>query len=190
MDRKSFNLPKLYAITDRKQFKYDFETQIKKMLNNGIRFFQLREKDLSSYELFEYALKLSEILKNYNAYFTINDRLDVAILTGAVGVHLPENSIPIKAIKSKFPNIIVGKSCHSLEQVLEAEKEGADYVYLSPIFKTNKKGEPKGLEYLKDVCKKVNIPVYALGGITEDKIDKVLEAGAYGIAGIRLFIKE
>ncbi|WP_457641063.1 thiamine phosphate synthase [Persephonella sp.] len=181
-------LKRYYAITDRKQFKYDFETQIKRMLDRGIRFFQLREKDLTSDELFKYAETLEKILRGYDAFFTVNDRTDIAVFTGAVGVHLPEKSVPIEIIKHKFPDLIVGKSCHSLESAIKAEKEGADYIFFSPIFETPGKGRPVGLENLKKIVERVNIPVYALGGITEDKIRDVLETGAYGVAGIRLFI--
>jgi len=182
-------LEKFFAITDRKKFKYDFETQIKRMLDNGIRLFQLREKDLNSEDLYNLAIKLRKILDEYNAHFVVNDRLDIALLSGADGVHLPEKSIPIKVIKEKYPNLLVGKSCHTIEQAIQSEKEGADYIYFSPIFAVPNKAKPVGLEKLKEVCQRVKIPVYALGGITEDKIDSVLEAGAYGIAGIRLFIK-
>ena len=182
-------LKKYYAITDRKQFRYDFETQIKRMLDSGIRMFQLREKDLSSDQLFDLAQKLSNLLKGYDASFFINDRVDIAVLTGANGVHLPSKSVPIDFIKHKFPELIVGKSCHSVEEAIEAEKAGADYITFSPIFETPGKGKPKGIEALKEVVQKVNIPVYALGGITEDKIPEVLKTGAYGIAGIRIFIQ-
>ncbi len=182
-------LKKFYAVTDRKQFKYDFETQIKKMLDSGIRFFQLREKDLSSFELFRYAKLMEKLLKGYDAFFTVNERVDIAVMTGAVGVHLPENSFPISVVKQKFPDLIVGKSCHSLDSAVEAEKEGADYIFFSPVFESPGKGKPVGLDKLREVVENINIPVYALGGITEDKIPDVLDTGAYGVAGIRLFIK-
>ncbi|WP_457644309.1 thiamine phosphate synthase [Persephonella sp.] len=182
-------LKKFYAITDRKQFRYDFEIQIKRMLEAGIRLFQLREKDLPSYELFEYAVKMEKLLKGYDAFFTVNERVDIAVLTGAVGVHLPEKSIPVDVVKHKFPDLIIGKSCHSLESALNAEREGADYIFFSPIFKTPGKGRPVGLEELRKVVRKVKIPVYALGGITEDRIPDVLDTGAYGVAGIRIFIR-
>jgi len=182
-------LERYFAITDRKKFKYDFFTQIKRMLDNGVRLFQLREKDLNSEDLYNLAVKMRKLLNKYNAHFVVNDRLDIALLSEADGVHLPEKSIPIKVIKQKYPHLLVGKSCHTLEQAIEAEKEGADYIYFSPIFEVPNKSKPVGLEKLKEVCERVNIPVYALGGITEDKIESVLRAGAYGIAGIRLFIK-
>ncbi len=181
-------LQKLYAISDRKQYKRTFEEQIKLMLDKGIRMFQLREKDLPSDELLSYALKLKEITKGYDAYIFINDRVDIAVLSDANGVHLPEKSLPIELIKHKFSDLIVGKSCHSLKSAVQAEKEGADYITIAPIFEVKGKGEPLGLEKLKEIVESVNIPVYALGGITEEKIPDVLQTGVYGIAGIRLFI--
>ncbi|NPA58099.1 MAG: thiamine phosphate synthase [Aquificae bacterium] len=181
-------LKKYYAITDRKQFKKDFEEQIKSMLRAGIRMFQLREKDLSAGELYKLASKMQELLKGYDATLIINDRLDVALLVGANGVHLPSNGLPVEAVKRKFPDLIVGKSCHTVEEAVRAEQEGADYITYSPIFSTPNKGKPVGLEGLREVVEKVSLPVYALGGITEERVKEVLEAGAYGVAGIRLFI--
>ncbi len=181
-------LQKFYAITDRKQFKRPFEEQIKRQLQKGIRMFQLREKDLPSGDLYSYAVKMRELFKGYDAFLFINDRVDIAVMVHAEGVHLPSNSIPVEAVKHKFPELIVGKSCHSLEEALKAEEEGADYIFFSPIFESPGKGKPKGLEELKRVVDSLSIPVYALGGITEDKVKPVLETGAYGIAGIRIFI--
>jgi thiamine-phosphate pyrophosphorylase len=158
------------------------------MLEKGIRMFQLREKDLPSDELLNYALRLKEITRGYDSYIFINERVDIAVLSDSNGVHLPEKSIPIEAIKHKFSDLIVGKSCHSLKSAIEAEKNGADYITVAPVFKVEGKGKPLGLEKLKEIVENVSIPVYALGGITEEKIPEVLKTGVYGIAGIRLFI--
>lgn len=183
----SKKLPRFYAITDRKRFNLDIEKQIEMMKTKGAGIVQLREKDLNSYDLFNLARRFREITEKHNLMLTINDRLDIALLVKADGVHLPEKSIPISAIKSEFPELIVGKSCHSYECAINSEKEGADYIFFSPIFHVENKGKPVGIEGLKKVVNVINIPVYALGGITKDNIDKVLEAGAYGVAGIRLF---
>ncbi|NPA53968.1 MAG: thiamine phosphate synthase [Aquificae bacterium] len=182
-------LKRFYAITDRKQFSKPFEEQIKYILDKGIRMFQLREKDLPSDELYSLAEKMADLLYGYDAIFIINDRVDIALLVGANGVHLPEKSVPISSVKHKFPDLIVGKSCHSVEGAIAAEKEGADYITFSPIFSSPGKGKPVGIEALKEVVSKVKIPVYALGGIKEENIEEVLQTGAYGIAGIRLFLK-
>ena len=181
-------LKKFYAITDRKQFVRPFEEQIKRMLDKGIRMFQLREKDLPSDELFFLAEKMFHLLQGYDAIFLINDRVDIAVASGANGVHLPEKSIPVEVVKHKFPDLIVGKSCHSLEGALKAQEKGADYITFSPIFSSPGKGNPVGIEKLKEVVDRVSIPVYALGGINESNIKEVLETGVFGVAGIRLFI--
>ena len=181
------NLPKFYGITDFKRFGTDLEKQILKMKEKGVGIVQLREKDLNSKDLYYLAKKVREITKKYNMLLTINDRLDIALLVGADGVHLPENSIPINIIKSKFPNLIVGKSCHSIECGKKAEEEGADYIYFSPIFYVEGKNKPVGLDGLKKAVESINIPIYALGGIKKENIKEVLNTGAYGIAGIRLF---
>lgn len=183
----SKKLPRLYAITDRRRFKLDLEKQIEIMKTKGAGIVQLREKDLNSYELFNLAKRFREITEKHNLMLIINDRLDIALLIKADGVHLPEKSIPISAIKSKFPDLIVGKSCHSYECAINSEKEGADYIFFSPIFHVENKGKPVGIEGLKEVVRVVNIPVYALGGITKENMEEVLKAGAYGVAGIRLF---
>ena len=183
----SKRLPKFYAITDRKRFKLDLEKQIEIMKTKGAGIVQLREKELNSYELFNLAKRFREITEKHNLMLTINDRLDIALLVKADGVHLPEKSIPISVIKSKFPDLIVGKSCHSLECAINSEKEGADYIFFSPIFHVENKGKPVGIEGLKEIVNAISIPVYALGGITKDNMDEILKVGAYGIAGIRLF---
>ncbi len=181
-------LQKFYAITDRKQFKRPFEEQIKRQLQKGIRMFQLREKDLPSGDIYRYAQVMRELLKGYDAFLFINDRVDIAVMVHAEGVHLPSDSIPIEAVKHKFPELIVGKSCHTIEEAIQAEKDGADYIFFSPIFETPGKGQPKGILELEKVLKSVSIPVYALGGINEENIKQVLDTGVYGIAGIRVFI--
>ncbi|RMA97294.1 thiamine phosphate synthase [Hydrogenothermus marinus] len=182
------NLHKFYAITDRKKYKIPFENQIKLLLDKGIRMFQLREKDLSSGELLNLAEKMKRILEKYNGSLFINDRVDVALLVEADGVHLPENSFPVSKIKTKFPHLIVGKSCHSIECAIKAQEEGADYIIFSPIFYVEGKGKPQGIKKLKEVVERVNIPVYALGGINKSNINQVLDTGVYGIAGIRTFL--
>jgi len=183
-------LPKFYCITDRKKFKKPFKEQILYLAKKGIRLFQIREKDLSSEELFYLCKETKEALKGYDVFIFVNDKVDIAYILNLAGVHLPEKSIPIKDIKSKFPNLIVGKSCHSIESAKKAEEEGADYIFYSPIFAVEGKDKPKGLEGLKDVLKNVKIPVYALGGINKQNLQEVLNTGVYGIASIRLFLEE
>ncbi len=151
---------------------------------------QLREKDLGGRELYNLARQARELTQRYGALLLINERLDIAVAVGADGVHLPERGLPPKVVKDLFPHLLVGYSAHSLEGVLYAQKEGADFVTLSPIFRTEShpEAEPLGLEELKRVSAKVNVPIYALGGVTQERIELCLKNGAYGVAGITMFL--
>ena len=181
---------KFFFITDRKQFKKPFSETLKNVLDKGIRLIQIREKDLPDDELFYLTEQVLKLSKGYNIKIFINTRVDMALLLNLDGVHLPSKSIPITYIKQKFPYLIVGKSCHSVEDVLKAQEEGADYVYVSPVFEVKDKGQPIGLEGLKEVLKVAKIPVYALGGINKSNYEDVLKTGVYGIAGIRFFLND
>jgi len=121
----------------------------------------------------------------------VNDRVDVALATGADGVHLAGHSMPVQVVRHFVSSaFLIGVSCHSLEEAMAAESGGADYLVLGPVFETPSKlgyGPPLGLEKLRNVTSRIRIPVLALGGITVDRVRPCLEAGASGIAGIRIF---
>ncbi len=182
------NLPRLYAITDSKRYP-DMLQRLEKALKKGIRMVQLREKELSGLEYYQLAKRVRELTQNYDAMLFINDRVDIALAVNADGVHLPEKGLPPSVVKRIAPELLVGYSAHSLEQALCAQEEGADFITLSPIFKTQShpEVEPIGLGLLKEVSQRLSIPVYALGGITWDRIKLCYKNGAYGIAGIGLF---
>lgn len=168
----------------------------------GVDWIQLREKDYSGKE---WALLVSESLQrvkgtNSGTRILVNDRLDVALACGADGVHLSENGIPVAeacllrddyfAERDLGHNFLVGLSCHSLGAALGAARAGADYIYFSPIFFTPSKanyGPAQGVERLAKVCAAVDIPVIAIGGITLQNAHECFQAGASGIAAIRLF---
>lgn len=158
---------------------------------------QLREKDLLGRELFELAQQsVAACRENAATRLVVNDRLDVAIAAGAAGVHLGRESLPASEVvrwcrsghaPAKF---LVGVSCHSREEVIAAESEGANYAFFGPVFDTPAKqrfGAPRGLARLSEACRSVRIPVLAIGGIQEQNAPTCLEAGAAGIAAIRLF---
>jgi thiamine-phosphate pyrophosphorylase len=121
----------------------------------------------------------------------VNDRLDVALAAHAHGVHLGTRSMPVDLVRKLAPpDFVVGVSCHSLAEALAAEKAGANYILLGPVFSTPSKlqyGPPLGLSKLREVTSQVSIPVFALGGITPDGVAACREHGAAGIAAIRLF---
>jgi len=124
------------------------------------------------------------------ARLLVNDRLDVARTCGADGIHLPAGSLPIAAVR-KFvgKEWIVGAACHSIEEVIQAGAAGADHVLVAPVFDTASKPgmKPMGLDRFTEICRRSPIPVFALGGITLENARSCIEAGAKGLAGIRLF---
>ena len=125
------------------------------------------------------------------AHVLVNDRLDVALAARADGVHLGGRSMPVQVVRRVVPRPFdLGVSCHSLGEAQAAESGGADYLVLGPVFETPSKlgyGPPLGLEKLQIVASRIRIPVLALGGITVERVRPCLEAGASGIAGIRIF---
>lgn len=183
-------LSRLYLITDRTQtLGRPLLDVVKAALEGGVRLIQLREKDLSGRELFDLAKEMRELTDRYDAKLLINDRLDIALAVGAYGVHLGRRSVSVQDARRAFEtsSFIVGVSTHSLEEALQAESDGADFITFGPVYFTPFKtayGEPVGIDKLKGVAKEVNIPIYALGGIKRDNIEELLSGGAYGIAMI------
>jgi thiamine-phosphate pyrophosphorylase len=165
--------------------------QILQAVRAGVDLIQIREKDLPTRELVALVQSAVEIASGTRTSIVVNDRLDVALASGAAGVHLGTQSMPARLVRRCVPNeFLVGVSCHSLDDVLAAEAAGADYVLLGPIFATPSKiryGPPLGLATLRDAAAQVKIPVFALGGINVERVKNCVEAGATGVAGISIF---
>jgi len=178
----------LYLITDRKLLTphSSLLTAVEDTLKGGVKAVQLREKDLNTRELLELAYKMRELTKKYHAKLFINDRVDIALAVDADGVHIGQKSIPAHAVKKIVQDkLIIGVSTHSLEEALEAERDGADFITLGPIYETPSKlkyGKPIGVDTLKRVKSKLSMPVFGIGGIKLDKVREVKETGADGIA--------
>ncbi|MBI5741274.1 MAG: thiamine phosphate synthase [Nitrospirae bacterium] len=189
---------KLYLITDRKLTadRCSLTAAVRQALKGGIKAVQLREKDMETRELLKLAYKMRELTAKYDARLFINDRLDIALAVGADGVHLTQISIPADVAKKAFHSspvtrhssrFLIGVSTHSLKEAREAEKQGADFITLGPVFRTPSKlkyGKPLGTGILKNVCMKMNVPVFAIGGIKSHRVKEVKQAGAYGAAMI------
>lgn len=181
---------KLYLITDRKLFnaQCSMYMALETALEAGVDAIQLREKDLSVRQLFDMAVWMRELTEEYAAKLFINDRVDVALSVGADGVHLGRSSIPAYAVrKISGDKLIVGVSTHGIEEAMTAEKDGADFITVGPIYETPSKlkyGKPIGVNTLGGVKSRVSIPVFAVGGITLDRVKEVRDAGADGIAVI------
>jgi thiamine-phosphate pyrophosphorylase len=171
---------KKYYITDRRSAG-GFRTLldiIRDQFSLGIDMVQIREKDLPARDLFEFTLAVLEARGVQAAKILVNTRADVALAARADGVHLPAS-----APREVPEGLLIGRSCHTLEEVKRAR---ANFVTLSPIFASPGKGEAIGLDALH-AASKLGPPVYALGGVTWENAESCIQAGAIGIAGIRLF---
>ncbi len=201
----------LCYITDRKQFSEDEAARRRLLLQKiadaarcGVDFIQLREKDLSARELEALAREAVGIVqKNVGAEnrklgtrLLINSRTDIAIAVGADGVHLRSDDLSPSHVRAIWAEpgtgtrarVTVSVSCHSAEDVRRAAADGADFALFGPVFEKQGAAQigPAGLDNLRHACKE-KIPVLALGGVTVENAQSCLDAGAAGIAGIRLF---
>jgi thiamine-phosphate pyrophosphorylase len=135
---------------------------------------------------------MTQLAHGYGALLIVNDRLDIAVASGADGAHLGQDDVPVKEARKMAPqNFIIGASVGNIDEALAAEQDGADYVALSPIFSTPSKsdaGPGHGLGVLADIRRSVRVPVIAIGGITPANAASVIKAGADGVAVISAVI--
>jgi thiamine-phosphate pyrophosphorylase len=199
----------LYYITDRSQFRGGVDARLRALLDKvaeaasaGVDYIQLREKDLSARELEilarEVLLVVRQASSSTSTRVLINSRTDVALAVGAAGVHLPSDDVAPhhvhEAVEASADRtmparqFLVAASCHLNQEVVRAEAEGADFAVFAPVFgKTGSSGtQPAGLAALREACT-ARIPVLALGGVNLENAQACLDAGAAGVAGIRLF---
>lgn len=190
-------LPSLCLITDRRRVgDASMEDVILKAVEGGVSMVQVREKDLPAGELFALANSLRQATHG-RALLIVNDRLDVAQATGADGLHLPENGLSVAIARWLLGrNALIGRSVHSVEAAVEAEKDGADYVQVGTIFQGPSKAgpeagspqareaKPAGTALIEAVTRTVSIPVLAVGGVNAKNVAKAIEAGANGASVI------
>ena len=165
------------------------------LIAGGVDIIQVRAKDKSHADRVALALKVVSAAFQYKVPVIINDDIEAAFEAGADGVHLGQEdwaAIPREERAERLANMrIVGLSTHSLEQALEAERDGADYIGVGPVFPTATKPgvKPVGVELVREVATRVKTPFFAIGGITLDNIGEILEAGATRVAVVSAILK-
>ena len=184
---------KLYLVTDSSKFESQdkFLDAVASALQGGVQILQLREKTANAKEFVELGKKVRELCSLYNAIFIINDRVDIAHIVGADGVHLGQDDVDIHSARHLLgKDAIVGLSTHAPEQALKAVELGADYIGVGPVFETPTKPGRKsvGLEYVEWASQNIDIPWFAIGGINLKNTQEVIEAGASRIAVVRAII--
>jgi thiamine-phosphate pyrophosphorylase len=179
----------LTLVTDRTQTRgRDLAAVVTECLAAGLPAVQAREKDLGAAELASLCRRLRELTRAHRARLVVNDRVDVALAVAADGVQRTHASLPVDEIRSIVgTRLSIGASVHSLEEAIDAEVRGADWVTFGPVYDTPSKrrwGAPQGLERLAKVAAALRIPVVAIGGITPERVAAARAAGAGGVAAI------
>ena len=158
--------------------------QAEAAFRGGIKCVQLREKNAPRKKIYEEALRIKELAVKYGAALVVNDYPDIAAASGADGVHLGREDLPVKEARATFGGFI-GASTHSMSEALQALEDGADYIAFGPLFRTKTKdaGRPKGLARLARIKRAAGtVPVMAVGGITAENAESVFSAGADALA--------
>ncbi|MBE5889787.1 MAG: thiamine phosphate synthase [Lachnospiraceae bacterium] len=178
----------LYAVTDRHwlgdRTLYDV---VKESLDGGVTFLQLREKDLDEAHFYEEAVQLQALAKEYHVPFVVNDNVDIALKMNADGVHVGQSDMEAGNVRALIgEDKILGVSAQTVEQAIQAEQRGADYLGVGAIFPTGSKDDADDVskETLKAICEAVSIPVVAIGGITLENTPELKGSGICGIAVI------
>jgi thiamine-phosphate diphosphorylase len=184
--------PLFYYITDSQQLNGASVMRcVRRALDWGVDFIQIREKNLSERELYHLTCRIVSLARNTKCRILVNGRADVALAADADGVHLPSTGLRIVDIRSWIPKgFIVGVSVHSLREIRNAEAQNTDYILVGHVFPTKSKegyGPSLGLDFLRKACRSTSVPIFGLGGMNPERIDLVIKTGAVGIAGISLF---
>lgn len=177
----------LYAITDREMLGETSEVEAARLCyEGGADVVQLRMKSADGGKMLELAKEIQAVANQYNKFFIVNDRIDVAMLASADGVHLGQSDIPVREARRLVGDeMIIGVSVHNVEEAVRAVEDGADYLGVGSVFTTSTKPDAEqglGLDVIIDIKEAVDVPVVAIGGINKGNILDVMHAGADGAA--------
>lgn len=180
---------RLFLVTDRHQTNgRPLVPLLQRVLTAAAPVIQIRERDLSAREFVTLAREVQAVTPSRTSQLLINDRIDVALALEGVGVHLRSNSLPIPVARQLLgARRLLGVSVHTVEEAVQAELQGADYIVLGPIYETPSKkmfGPPLGIHTLEKACRLVRIPILGIGGVTASRACEMRRAGAFGVAVI------
>lgn len=193
--KNTFNIDySLYLVTDRDiSGNRDLCKCIEEAIQGGVTLIQLREKDISTLDFCNIALKVKKVTDKYNIPLIINDRLDIALAIGATGLHVGQSDMPAHIARRLLGNNkVLGVSAATLEEAIKAEEDGADYLGVGAVFPTSSKNDARSvkLELLSKIKKSVDIPVVGIGGINERNIKDVIKTGVDGAAVISAILSK
>lgn len=178
----------LYAVTDRSWLNgRTLYEQVEEALKGGVTFVQLREKNLDDTAFLQEAKEIKELCARYNVPFVINDNVDIAAEIDADGVHVGQSDMEAGDVRKKLgPDKIIGVSAQTVEQALRAQAHGADYLGVGAVFPTGSKADAVEVSHdtVREICRAVDIPVIAIGGITRENVIELKGTGICGIAVI------
>ncbi|WP_369284127.1 thiamine phosphate synthase [Oscillibacter sp. GMB15532] len=176
----------LYAVTDRAWVgTLSLYQQVELALKNGATCVQLREKELDGDAFLAEATALAKLCKEYGVPFIVNDNVEIAIKSGADGIHVGQEDMLAADVRARVGDgMIVGVSAHTVDEALEAVKNGADYLGLGAVFSTSTKSDVDVMpfETLRAICSAVDVPTVAIGGISGENILKLSGSGVDGVA--------
>lgn len=177
----------LYAVTDRAWTgEKTLAQQVEEALLGGVTCVQLREKELDEANFLAEAVEIGRLCRKYGVPFFVNDHVEVAVKSGADGVHVGQHDMQAREVRARVGgNMILGVSAQTVEQAVRAERDGADYLGVGAVFATSTKGDADAVpqETLRQICAAVSIPVCAIGGIGKHNL---MELKGTGIAGVAL----
>lgn len=184
----------IYLVTDRELMSTEtLEEAVEQAIIGGCTLIQLREKDCSSFEFYNTAVKVKEITDKYNVPLLINDRLDIALAVDAAGVHVGQSDLPVSVVRKIIgEDKIIGISAGTLEEALQGKKDGADYLGVGAMYATGTKKDanPTSMEELKKIRENVALPIVVIGGINKERVKDFNGTGIDGLAIVSAIIAQ